>query len=59
MFTVECKSGERSVNPCLFYFKDRVNIPMVYQVHRGTKDFEKEGIRVLPFYTFCKELLMP
>ena len=59
MFAVECKSGEKSVNPCLFYFKERVNIPMLYQVHRGTMDYEKEGIRVLPFHTFCREQLMP
>jgi len=59
LFAVECKSGEKSVGPSLFYFRERVNIPRIYQVHTGTKDYEKAGIRVLPFCTFCKELSMP
>jgi predicted AAA+ superfamily ATPase len=59
LFAVECKSGEKSVNPNLFYFKERVDIPRLYQVHTGTRDYEKQGIRVLPFHAFCKELSMP
>jgi hypothetical protein len=59
LLAVECKSGEKSVNPCLFYFKARADIPRIYQVHKGTRDYEKDAIRVLPFATFCKELSMP
>ncbi|MCF8144859.1 MAG: AAA family ATPase [Deltaproteobacteria bacterium] len=59
LFAVECKTGEKDISHALFYFKERVNIPNCYQVHTGTRDYEKEGIRVLPFFTFCRELLMP
>lgn len=58
LFAVECKAGERQLSPHIQYFKDRLNIPKVYQVHLGQKDFgnEKTTGRVLPFTTFCKEL---
>jgi hypothetical protein len=59
LFAVECKTGERNVNPSLLYFMERVRIPKYYQVHEGYKDYEKNGIRVLPVHTFCKELLLP
>ena len=59
LFAVECKTGEKSINPSIFYFKDRTQIPKFYQVHEGTKDFQKKGIRVLPVHTFCKELSLP
>ncbi|MCG2789773.1 MAG: ATP-binding protein [Actinomycetia bacterium] len=59
LFAVECKSGEKSINPSIFYFKDRTQIPKFYQVHEGTKDYQKKGIRVLPVHTFCKELSLP
>ena len=59
LFAVECKTGEKAANPDLFYFKERVNIPRLYQVHTGTRDYEKDGVRVLPFQTFCKEESMP
>ena len=26
---------------------------------KGKKDFEKNGVRVLPFRTFCKEIQLP
>lgn len=58
-FMVECKTGEKDISPALFYFKERVGIPACYQVHMGTRDYAKEGIRVLPFSTFCRELLLP
>lgn len=60
-FAVECKSGERAINPAIGYFKERTTIPKFYQVHLGTKDYvdhKSEG-RVMPFHTFCKELRMP
>ena len=59
LFAVECKTGERDISPALFYFKERVMIPKCFQVHTGTRDYEKQGIRVLPFYSFCKEASMP
>jgi uncharacterized protein len=59
LFVVECKTGEKSLNPSLYYFKERISIPRLYQVHQGKKDFEKNGVRVLPFRTFCKEIQLP
>lgn len=59
MFAVECKSGEKSINPAMFYFMERTPIPKFYQVHEGRKDYEKNGVRVLPVQIFCKELDLP
>ncbi len=56
IFAVECKSGEKNVNPALFYFKERTPIPKFYQVHEGRKDYVNNGVRVLPIQNFCKEL---
>ncbi|NOX34513.1 MAG: ATP-binding protein [Deltaproteobacteria bacterium] len=58
-FAVECKTGEKSISPAVFYFKERTSIPAFYQVHQGTKDYKKNGVRVLPVETFCKELKLP
>jgi predicted AAA+ superfamily ATPase len=59
LFAVECKTGMKSVNPSIYYFMDRTEIPIFYQVHEGTNDFEKKGVRVLPAHTFCRELGLP
>ena len=59
MFAVECKSGEKNVNPAMFYFMERTPIQKYYQVHVGRKDYQKSGVRVLPVQTFCKELGLP
>ena len=59
LFAVECKTGERNLSPAIPYFSNRTNIPKFYQVHMGTKDVVKNGFRILPFITFCKELEMP
>ena len=59
IFAVESKFGDKDISPAIKYFKQRTNIPKFYQVHLKNKDFEKEGIRVCPFETFCKELNMP
>jgi predicted AAA+ superfamily ATPase len=59
LFAVECKAGEKNINPSLYYFIERTKIPKFYQVHEGTRDFEKRGVRVLPIRTFCKELQLP
>jgi len=56
LVAVECKAGEKNVNPSLYYFMERTKIPKFYQVHEGNRDFEKNGVRVLPARTFCKEL---
>ncbi len=58
-FAVECKSGERGLNPALHYFKERTAIPLYYQVHMGEKDYLQDGIRVLPVEKFFKELQLP
>ena len=57
-FAVECKSGD-SVSSHMTYFQKRTPIPQFYQVHLKKKDYEREGIRVVPFEIFCKELKMP
>ncbi|MCJ7773274.1 MAG: ATP-binding protein [Desulfobacterales bacterium] len=59
LFAVECKSGEKNVNPSIFYFMERSTIPKFYQVHKGKSDYNKKGVRVLPVETFCKELGLP
>ena len=59
MFAVECKTGEKSISPAIFYFKERTDISDFYQVHQGTKDYKKNGVRVIPVETFCKELKFP
>ncbi len=58
VFAVECKSGDRALSKHVNYFKDRTQIPEFYQVHMKDKDFgtPKTG-RVLPFLTFCMEVL--
>jgi hypothetical protein len=40
-------------------FRDRIAIPRLYQVHTGTRDYEKGGVRVLPFPVFCREEGLP
>lgn len=60
IFAVECKSGEKQVSKAIHYFKDRTDIPLFYQVHLGTSDYQLEkNIRVLPFWKFVNELEMP
>lgn len=59
MFAVECKSGEKNINPSIFYFMERTSIPKFYQVHTGNKDYEKNGVRVLPIQALCKALQLP
>jgi predicted AAA+ superfamily ATPase len=59
MFAVECKSGEKNLNPSIFYFMERTPIPKFYQVHAGHKDYKKNGVRVLPIQALCKALDLP
>lgn len=58
-FAVECKTGEKNISPSIHYFKERTPIPRFYQVHMGRKDYKKDGVRVLPAATFCRELDLP
>ena len=61
LFAVECKTGERKVNPAIRYFRARTPIRRFYQVHLGRKDFgnAEKDVRVIPFHTFCAELNLP
>ena len=59
IFAVECKTGEKDVSSSIYYYKERTQIPKFYQVHLGLKDYEKNGVRVLPAQTLCKELDLP
>lgn len=59
LFAVECKTGERNLNPSLFYFQERTQIPKFYQIHQGKKDYVKNGVRMLPVQAFLKELDLP
>jgi predicted AAA+ superfamily ATPase len=59
LFAVECKSGEKNINPSIYYFMERTPVPKFYQVHQGKMDFERKGVRVLPVHIFCKELGFP
>lgn len=57
LFAVECKQGEKSVSPHLFYFKERTDIPYFYQVHLGqTHKQIDDRISILPFEVFCKQV---
>lgn len=61
IFAVECKTGEKQLNPHIRYFKERTNIPKFYQVHLGDKNFgdpTQQG-HVLPFIDFCEREDMP
>jgi|WetSurMetagenome_2_1015567.scaffolds.fasta_scaffold1290544_1 hypothetical protein len=57
-FAVECISGEKNINPSIYYFKDKPSIPRFYQVHMGAMDYEKKGVRVLPVTKFIEELAL-
>jgi predicted AAA+ superfamily ATPase len=59
MFAVECKSGEKAISSSVHYFSERTEIPIFYQVHRGTKHYQRNKVIVTPFTEFCKDLNMP
>ncbi len=55
LFAVECKTGERSISPHIFYYQKRTPIPHFYQVHMGTTHRQvNDQISMLPFADFCK-----
>ncbi len=59
IFAVECKSGEKGISDRIHYFAARTNIPVFYQVHRGTIAYGDDKIRVMPFFKLCQNLKMP
>lgn len=58
IWAVECKTGEKKLSPHLEYFKTRLQIPKIYQVHLGKQDYGNESTtgRALPFAKFCQEV---
>jgi uncharacterized protein len=59
LFAVECKTGAKSISPSIHYFKERTGIPAFFQVHEQEEDYLKNGVRVLPAHTFCREMKLP
>lgn len=59
IFALECKTGERQVSKSICYYKERTKIPKFYQVHLGQADYVSDGVRVLPFVKFCREVGIP
>ena len=59
VFAVESKSGDKAINPAIYYYKERTDIPKFYQVHIASKDYEKEGVRMIPVERFFSELGLP
>lgn len=56
-FAVECKLSDRQLNPHIKYFKERLPEMKWFQVHANSEvDFETNGVRVLPFTSFCKDM---
>jgi predicted AAA+ superfamily ATPase len=47
LFAVECKLSDRSLSPQIFYFKERLNIPIFYQVslHGETKSLRDQVVQ--------------
>ena len=57
LFAVECKTGDRSVSKGIHFFKNKLNIPIYYQVHLGKLHYSPEkNIEVIPFSEFCLKL---
>ena len=55
LFAVECKTGEKSLNPHIPYFRDRTSIPIFYQVHAGSQHRQIDArVTILPFSAFCE-----
>lgn len=54
---VECKHGEGSASPHLFYFRDRTPIPHFYQVHLGQAHRQLDDrISIMPFANFARTI---
>ena len=59
LFAVECKTDAKSISPSIYYFKERTDIPIFFQVHEQKDDYVRNGVRVLPAHTFCREMKLP
>ncbi len=59
LFAVECKEGDKNLSKNLAYFAKRTEIPVFYQVHLGTADYEvkDQRTRVLPFSRLATDIL--
>jgi predicted AAA+ superfamily ATPase len=54
---IECKKGDRSVNPALNYFGERLKIPFLYQLTlEGKEDILTGRVRVMPAARFLSAL---
>lgn len=52
------KSKDLKLSTPALYFKDKLNIPFVYQVVENTEeDFEEKGIRVISLKIFLGALI--
>lgn len=59
IFAVECKLSDDSISKEMRYFKDRLNIPLWFQVHNGESHYEKDGIEVIPIEKWVRKLGLP
>jgi hypothetical protein len=56
-FAAEAKLTETAIAPALRYFRDRLQIPRVYQVVKDcTRDVVDDGVRCVPASTFLAAL---
>lgn len=57
-FAVEAKLSDTAIAPSLAHFRDRLAIPLAYQVVlHGTRDFVEGGVRCLPAAPFLSGLI--
>jgi len=57
-FAVEAKLTETAIDPSLVHFRERLKIPVVYQVVlQATRDFVQDGVRCLPAARFLGALI--
>ena len=55
LFAVECKLRSKSFSKDIYYFKERVSIPTLYQVNISGEDRQVgEGLVMTSFLNFCK-----
>jgi hypothetical protein len=49
------KTGDQKLSPHLRYFRERLPIPVYYQVHLGEKEWNEDKIKVRRWESFWKE----
>jgi uncharacterized protein len=54
IFAVECKTGDKYLSKHIPYFRDRLDIPIYYQVHLGDARWKDISAEVLPWEVFWK-----